>query len=322
MSTHIPETWIRQITEAVAERLREGSTSPAPQSAPGARSVPPGGSGYDDPAATVAGPSAAATGGAGPSACPCCASAGSCAGDCPDRFQQLVEYGVARLGCAPGIGPVDPALAGMLDHTLLKPEATDRQIAQLCEEAHCHGFATVCVQPIWVPLAARLLTGSRTRVCTVVGFPHGANRAEVKAYETQVAVAQGAREIDMVIPIGALKSGDLVEVERHIRAVVRAAIAGVVTKVILENTFLTDEEKRAACRIAKDVGATFVKTSTGFGPSGASLEDVRLMREVVGPRVGVKAAGGIRDTDAARAMVAAGATRIGASASVEIARAR
>ncbi|MCA9729779.1 MAG: deoxyribose-phosphate aldolase, partial [Candidatus Eisenbacteria bacterium] len=175
------------------------------------------------------------------------------------------------------------------------------------------------VQPIWVPLAARILEDSRVKVCTVIGFPHGANRAEVKGYETEVAVAQGAREVDMVIPIGMMKSGDHRTVAAHVRAVVRAAMAGVVVKVILENAYLTDEEKRHASRISKEEGAHFVKTSTGFGPTGATLDDVRLMRAEVGPNVGVKAAGGIRDTEGARAMVAAGANRIGASASVRIA---
>ncbi len=157
------------------------------------------------------------------------------------------------------------------------------------------------------------------RICTVIGFPHGANRPEVKAYETELAVAQGAREVDMVIPIGGMKSGDSRSVAAHIRAVVRAAIPGVLVKVILETAYLSDEEKRAVARMCKDEGAHFVKTSTGFGPSGATVEDVRLLREAVGPSFGVKAAGGIRTSEAAKAMAAAGANRIGASASVRIA---
>jgi len=231
----------------------------------------------------------------------------------------IEELGVARLGCAPGVGPVDAHLAAMLDHTLLRPDATRREVVALCEEAHCYGFASVCVQPMWVPVAARALEGSRAKVCTVIGFPHGANRGEVKAYETRVAVAQGAREVDMVIPVGALKDGDLKTVREHIAAVVEASRAGVVVKVILETSYLSDEEKVAASRIAREERAHFVKTSTGFASAGATVHDVRLMREAVGPSMGVKAAGGIRDTAAAQAMVAAGATRIGASASIKIA---
>jgi deoxyribose-phosphate aldolase len=270
-----------------------------------------------------------------PSSCSTCPGAGSparcgsgspacdppCARDAADHYQLLIDHGVERVACCPRLSTLDKRLAAMIDHTLLKPEATDKQVAALCEEAHCFGFATVCVQPIWVPLAARVLEGSRARVCTVVGFPHGANRPEVKAYETQVACGQGAREIDMVIPIGVLKSGDLTTVGRHVRAVVRAVIPGVVTKVILEMALLTREEKIAACRICREEGATFVKTSTGFASGGATLEDVRLMREVVGPAMGVKAAGGIRDRATALEMIQAGATRIGASASLRIASA-
>jgi deoxyribose-phosphate aldolase len=319
----IPEIWIRQVAEEVARRM--GSAAAGSQYggslaelARTERAAPTGSQSSD----------ANASGGYGavsPSASSCSSVACGCKlpgfenGPNPDRLTLLREYGVARVGCHPGIGPVDADLASMLDHTLLKPEATEREIATLCEEAHCHGFATVCVQPIWVPLCARILEDSRVRVCTVIGFPHGANRVEVKAYETEVAVAQGAREVDMVIPIGMMKSGDLKTVAAHVRAVVRAAIPGVLVKVILENAYLTDDEKRSASRICKEEGAHFVKTSTGFGPSGATLEDVRLMREVVGSAIGVKAAGGIRNTEGARAMVAAGANRIGASASIRIA---
>lgn len=261
-----------------------------------------------------------------PAAASCACSSGAVAaasacGDCrpaEERFRLIEEDGVARIGCAPGVGAVDPVLAALLDHTLLRPDATKNEILALCEEAHCYGFATVCIQPMWVPLAARALDGSRTKVCTVIGFPHGATAAEVKAFETRIAVAQGAREVDMVIPIGALKGGDLRAVETHIRAVVRSARAGVLTKVILETSYLTDAEKIAASRLAKECGAHFVKTSTGFASAGATAEDIRLMRSTVGPNVGVKAAGGIRDTETARRMAAAGASRIGASASVKI----
>lgn len=253
--------------------------------------------------------------------CASCTDPGSCTRECPDRIRMIEEHGIARIGCAPGAVPVDRRLASLLDHTILRPDATRREILTLCEEAHCHGFASVCVQPMWVPLAARALEGSQAKVCTVVGFPHGANRAEVKAYETRVAIAQGAREIDMVIPIGSMKDGDQRTVREHIAAVVRASRPGVLVKVILETAYLSDEEKILACRIAKEERADFVKTSTGFASAGATLHDVRLMREAVGPTMGVKAAGGIRDTDAARQMVEAGATRIGASASVKIASA-
>lgn len=212
----------------------------------------------------------------------------------------------------------DRALASIIDHTLLRPDATGAEILRLCEEARAYGFASACVQPIWVAAATRALAGSAAKVCTVVGFPHGANAAEIKAAEAVLAVERGAREIDLVIPIGALKSGDAATVAAHIRAVVRACGAGIVTKVILEAAYLSDPEKVAVCRMARDEGASFVKTSTGFGPGGATAEDVRLMRQTVGEGMGVKAAGGIRDRASALRMVAAGASRIGASASVRI----
>ncbi|MBD3334795.1 MAG: deoxyribose-phosphate aldolase [Candidatus Eisenbacteria bacterium] len=209
-------------------------------------------------------------------------------------------------------------LAPLIDHTLLKPEATEEQLLHLCAEAREFNFASVCVQPRYVTLVARALRGSPVAVCTVVGFPHGANEPEVKAFEAQLAVSRGAREIDMVIPVGAAKSGRWDAVRDDIRGVVRAVPPPALSKVILETAFLTDAEKREACRLAKEEGAAFVKTSTGFGPGGATLDDVRLMREVVGPGLGIKAAGGIRDEATARRMVEAGATRIGASASVKI----
>jgi deoxyribose-phosphate aldolase len=292
----VPEIWVRQVAEEVLRRMGASGADKVSGPSPGSDST-----------------AAPCTGCSGCSA-PCMGARGA-----EDHHRILLEHGVERLTCSAAAGAVDRRLAAMIDHTLLKPEATDREIARLCEEAHCHGFATVCVQPIWVGLAARILTGSRARVCTVIGFPHGANRHEVKAYETQIAVAQGAREIDMVIPVGAMKSGDLTTVARHVRSVVRSALPGIVTKVILETAFLDREEKIAACRVAREEGATFVKTSTGFGPSGATLEDVRLMREAVGPQMGVKAAGGIRDRATALSMLEAGATRIGASASIRIA---
>jgi deoxyribose-phosphate aldolase len=210
-------------------------------------------------------------------------------------------------------------IAGMIDHTLLKPTATEEQIRTLCAEALEYRFASVCINPAWVPLCAQLLTGSPVKVCTVIGFPLGATLAAVKAYETQQTIAAGAQEVDMVINIGALKSGQDQVVQDDIAAVVNAARpAGALTKVIIETTYLTEDEKIRACRLARAVGAEFVKTSTGFGPGGATAEDVALMRRTVGPEMGIKAAGGIRTAADAQAMIAAGATRIGASAGVKI----
>lgn len=210
-------------------------------------------------------------------------------------------------------------LARYIDHTALKPETTDAQIKQLCEEAQRYHFIAVCVNPVWVKRCVSLLHGTDTCVATVVGFPLGATLPEVKAYETQHLVDAGAREIDMVINIGALKGKDFAWVTRDIDAVVRAAqTGGALTKVIIEAALLNDEEKRTACRIACDVGAEFVKTSTGFSIGGATAHDVALMREVVGPNVGVKAAGGIKTYADAMAMIAAGANRLGTSASVKI----
>ncbi len=212
-------------------------------------------------------------------------------------------------------------IAKLIDHTLLKPEATRDQIAQLCREAREYGFAAVCVNPCYVGLAAELLRGSPVKVCSVVGFPLGATLPEVKAYEARRAIEEGAAEVDMVINIGALKSGDLELVRRDIAAVVDVCHAkGALCKVIIEAALLSDEEKVLACQLAKAAGADYVKTSTGFGPGGATVHDVALMRRTVGPEMGVKAAGGIRSYEAARAMVEAGATRIGASAGVKIVR--
>ncbi len=221
--------------------------------------------------------------------------------------------GVHAAGGAPG------GVAGMIDHTLLKPDATRAEIEKLCREAAEFSFATVCVNPAWVALAAALLRGTGVGVCSVVGFPLGATTADVKQYETRRAIYDGAAEIDMVINIGALKSGDLRTVERDIEAVVDPCRqCGVVSKVIIEAALLTDDEKITASTLTKAAGADFVKTSTGFGPGGATVADVALMRRVVGAEMGVKAAGGVRDLDGLKAMVAAGATRVGASAGVKI----
>lgn len=217
----------------------------------------------------------------------------------------------------------DPKMIpGMIDHTLLKPEATEEQITTLCEEAVDHGFASVCVNGVFVPLAARLLAKTDVQVCTVVGFPLGASNSMVKAFEAERAIDEGATEIDMVIHIGALKARQLRTVHHDIAAVVLACHAhdDVICKVIIETALLDDEEKTMACQIAKEARADFVKTSTGFSTHGATIEDVRLMRSVVGEGVGVKAAGGVRSLADALAMIEAGATRLGASAGVAIAR--
>ncbi|MBU1240814.1 deoxyribose-phosphate aldolase, partial [Myxococcota bacterium] len=201
---------------------------------------------------------------------------------------------------------------------LLKPEATEYQVRKLCEEAREHSFASVCINPSWVSLASQMLQGSPVKVCTVIGFPLGATTATSKSIETRDAIANGANEIDMVINVGALKSGNDAVVKDDIEAVVSAARGRAIVKVILETALLTKEEKIKACLLSKIAGADFVKTSTGFVPGGATVEDIALMRETVGPEMGVKASGGIRDTKTAADMVAAGATRLGASASVAI----
>lgn len=240
----------------------------------------------------------------------------------PDELRRLVETIVDEfLGVAGGRDRIGGGVAGLIDHTLLRPEATRADIERLCGEAVDHGFATVCVNPAWAALAARRLEGSRVGVCTVVGFPLGASVTDVKAYEARRALFDGAREIDMVINIGALKSGDLALVRRDLEAVtgpVRAA--GRLTKVIIEAALLLEEEKVAACRQARAAGADYVKTSTGFARGGATPEDVALMRRVVGGSMGVKAAGGIRDYRTLQSLVAAGATRIGTSAGIRIVR--
>ena len=211
------------------------------------------------------------------------------------------------------------AIAHLIDHTLLKPDATYEQIERLCQEALEYHFASLCVNSTHVARCAELLRGSDVKVCTVVGFPLGAMSTPAKAYETRQAPADGATEIDMVINVGALKSGAAAAVQADIAAVVDAAhAAGALVKVIIETALLSDDEKSTACRLAKAAGAEFVKTSTGFGPGGATVEDVALMRRTVGPEMGVKASGGVRNYADTRAMFAAGATRIGASAGVAI----
>jgi deoxyribose-phosphate aldolase len=248
-------------------------------------------------------------------ACACHAVVADC---CPDRLRGVLDAGASRLGLH-ATGGATAGVPGMIDHTLLKPDASRTDIEKLCREAAEFHFATVCVNPAWVPLAARLLRGTGVGVCSVVGFPLGASAADVKNYETRRAIYDGATEIDMVINIGALKSGDLRAVERDIEAVVDPCRqCGVVSKIIIEAALLTDEEKVSACSLAKAAGADFVKTSTGFAAGGATVADVALMRRVVGADMGVKAAGGVRDLEGLKAMVAAGASRVGASAGVKI----
>ena len=209
-------------------------------------------------------------------------------------------------------------IAAMIDHTLLKPDATKKQIETLCQEARDHKFFSVCVNPAWVSTAKELLNGSGVKICTVIGFPLGATTTETKAFETKNVIDLGADEVDMVIPIGALKDGNDQLVEQDIRAVVEAAKDRALTKVIIETSLLTDEEKKRACELAVKAGAEFVKTSTGFSGGGATAEDIALMRQTVGPNIGVKASGGVRSTQDALSLIEAGATRIGASASVAI----
>jgi len=210
-------------------------------------------------------------------------------------------------------------IAAVIDHTLLRPEATAADIRRLCQEARQYGFASVCVNPYWAPLVAAELAGSAVKVCSVVGFPFGANASAIKAAEAAVAIREGAREIDMVLNVGELRAGNHGSVQRDIEAVVAAAHeGGAIVKVILETVLLDDSQKMAACLLAKAAGAEFVKTSTGFGSAGATRHDVALMREAVGAEMGVKASGGIRTLEDLKNMLAAGATRIGASAGVKI----
>jgi deoxyribose-phosphate aldolase len=238
---------------------------------------------------------------------------------CPDRLRSVLG-GPTLIG-VDASGGATSAIASMFDHTLLRPDATRTAIEGLCREAAQFEFATVCVNPAWVALSVRLLAGTGVGVCSVVGFPLGAATVDVKAYEAGRAMVDGAREIDMVMNIGALKSGGLESIEREIDTVARSCRAcGALIKVIIETAMLTDQEKADASTIARRAGADYVKTSTGFGPGGATVADVALIRRVVGPEMGIKAAGGIRTLEQFKAMVGAGATRIGSSAAVEIVR--
>lgn len=243
---------------------------------------------------------------------------GACATRCAFKMPAFVGAGADRIGGSPGMGRPRADLAGLIDHTLLKPEATRRQVEQLCREAAEHRFASVCVNPTWVRTCADRLAGTGVAVCTVIGFPLGANHADTKAFEARRAQDDGAVELDMVINVGALKSGDHDLVRDDIAAVVGARRPGSLVKVILETCLLDDEEKRTACRLARQAGADFVKTSTGFSSGGATAADIALMREVVGTSLGVKASGGVRTRADLDEMVRAGATRIGASAGIKI----
>ena len=245
----------------------------------------------------------------------------SCPTFCSADVQRVVDAGAERIGIVLGETATAHDWASLIDHTLLKPEATEADIKKLCDEAAQFGFASVCVNPSWVKRAADFLKGSSVPVCTVIGFPLGATLPDVKAFEARRAIFNGAREVDMVINIGALKSGDDCWVEDDIRAVADAAHEnGVLCKVIIETALLTDDEKVRACLAAKNAGADFVKTSTGFSKGGATVDDVALMRRTVGRELGVKASGGVKGIDDARAMFEAGATRIGASVGVKIAQ--
>jgi deoxyribose-phosphate aldolase len=238
---------------------------------------------------------------------------------CPDRMHSLIAEGGVRFGLTGAESEAAREVARYIDHTLLKPDAARDEILKVCEEGVRYGFASVCINPIWVREAACALRGSGVKVCTVIGFPLGANAPDSKAYEARRAIFDGASELDMVINIGALKSGDHDLVSRDIRGVVEVAHeVGYICKVIIETALLNDDEKISACLIAKEAGADFVKTSTGFSSGGATAADVALMRRVVGGQMGVKASGGVRDLKQAQEMISAGATRIGASVGVKI----
>lgn len=242
-----------------------------------------------------------------------------CAEKCARKTRSVIEAGADRISCGPSVVEIEAGFARLIDHTLLKPEASRDDIRKLCQEAVRFGFASVCINPWNVPLAVELVRGTKVKVCTVIGFPLGATLPQVKIREAEEAIKLGAQEVDMVINIGALKSGQVDVVESDIRGVVGAAHrGGAICKVIFETSLLTNEEKVRAALASKSAGADFVKTSTGFSTGGATAEDVAILRAVVGSEIGVKASGGVRTFDDLKKMVCAGATRIGASASVKI----
>ena len=249
--------------------------------------------------------------------CPGCVQ--RCVQTCARNTKEIIAAGADRVSASERLTKIDPTIAALIDHTILKPEATRADVMKVCREARQYNFASVCVNPYWVPLVRNELVGSPVKVCTVVGFPLGATSTEAKVAEAAAALRAGAQEIDMVINVGALRSGDHEAVKLDIQQVVRVSHeARAVVKVILETALLDDNQKAVACTLSKLAGADFVKTSTGFGPSGATAHDIALMRSVVGPDMGVKASGGIRTLEDLRTMAAAGASRIGASASVKI----
>ena len=248
----------------------------------------------------------------------CSDCTGTCARRCGFKMDDFLSAGASRIGGSPGLGKLTEGTAAAIDHTVLKPDATESEIDNLCDEAAEYRFASVCVNPVFVERCRRRLEGSDVKTCTVLGFPLGATLSEVKALEARRSQDAGAEELDMVIPVGLLKSGRHDLVQADIEAVVAARDAGHVVKVIIETCLLTDEEKRTACRLSVAAGADYVKTSTGFSTGGATVADVALMRGEVGPAVGVKASGGVKDLETMQRMVAAGATRIGASAGVRI----
>jgi len=299
---------VELITRSVMEALRRGESAPAAAAATVPPPAPPA------PYAPIS------TEGHDPETCERCRNWGVCGVRSPEETRVLADAGAERVVATMGYCPASDGLASLIDHTLLKPDATREDVEALCREAGRFCFASVCVNPNWVPLCREMLRGSGVKVCTVVGFPLGAHLADVKAYEARRAVEQGAEEVDMVINIGALKSRDYALVEQDIRGVVQAVPKPTIVKVILETALLTRDEKIMACSLSKAAGADYVKTSTGFGGGGATVEDVKLMRETVGPEIGVKASGGVRTRSDAEAMVAAGATRLGASAGVKIVR--
>ncbi len=249
--------------------------------------------------------------------CPGCMQ--RCVQTCARNAREIIAAGASRVSASERLTKIDPSIAALIDHTILKPDATREDILKVCREAREYHFASVCVNPYWVPLVARELAGSGVKVCSVVGFPLGATTTDAKVAETAGALRNGAQEIDMVINVGALRSGDFDAVKNDIQQVVRVAHqAGAIVKVILETALLDDTQKTTASKLAKAAGADFVKTSTGFSSSGATAHDIALMRAAVGPEMGVKASGGIRTLQDVQTMTAAGATRIGASASVKI----
>jgi deoxyribose-phosphate aldolase len=249
--------------------------------------------------------------------CPGCTQ--RCPQTCERKAKEILAAGADRLSASDKLTGIDRAIASSIDHTLLRPDATAAEVRKLCQEARKYEFASVCVNPYWVPLVAAELAGSAVKVCTVVGFPLGANSTAIKVAETDAAVRVGAQEIDMVVNIGELRGGSYDAVRQDIQAVVAAAHqSGAIVKVILETALLDDNQKAIGCTLSKLAGAEFVKTSTGFSTHGATVHDVALMRQVVGAEMGVKASGGIRTLEDVKKLAAAGATRIGASASVKI----